>query len=173
MIWGDRVTDSNKFMGVEPRATFLFQQEEGLENLVAQRRRWINGTVAGYFWLMTNLHLLFQSKRIDAITSIFTTILCCFQLLLYFLVALAPVVFFLPLRHLFLDYIGIRLADSLLSTAMFLEITWWLCIALYLVFVVRHAAFVKYDGWSFFILGILGGISPLPQFHHFDRLSAL
>ena len=160
MLWGESVGESI-YMGVEPEATFLFQQEEGLENLVAQRRRWINGTVAGYLWLVSNFELILNSVRMSYTTKVFTILLSIFQLILYLEVSIAPMIFLLPLRHLLVDYLGIRLVQSTLPTSFFVEIMWWCAVVLYLVFVVRHGAFVKYDAWAFLILGILGAISLL------------
>jgi hypothetical protein len=40
-----------------PSTTFFFESEDDLNELVPQRRRWLNGTVAGYLWLLTNTKL--------------------------------------------------------------------------------------------------------------------
>ena len=158
MIWGNSMGDK-VYMGVEPTATFLFQQEEGLENLVAQRRRWINGTVAGYLWLLANFGLIFNSARMAWYTKFFTLLLALFQMILYIEVAISPMIFLLPLRHLFVDYLSIRTSDPSLPTGYFVEILWWICVALWLAFVLRHAGWSKYDAWMFLVLGILGTVA--------------
>lgn len=40
-----------------PSTVFFFESEDALKELVPQRRRWLNGTVAGYLWLLTNSKL--------------------------------------------------------------------------------------------------------------------
>ena len=35
-----------------PSTTFFFEAETTLKDLVLQRRRWLNGTTAGYLWML-------------------------------------------------------------------------------------------------------------------------
>jgi cellulose synthase/poly-beta-1,6-N-acetylglucosamine synthase-like glycosyltransferase len=57
-----------------PEATFYFEAETDTEKLWTQRRRWINGTVAGYIWLMLNAGMIFHSQ-VSLLQKTLTTIL--------------------------------------------------------------------------------------------------
>lgn len=37
-----------------PDAQFFFESEDSLSEFVPQRRRWLNGTTAGYIWLVSS-----------------------------------------------------------------------------------------------------------------------
>jgi cellulose synthase/poly-beta-1,6-N-acetylglucosamine synthase-like glycosyltransferase len=46
-------------------AVFFFESEDTLDEFIPQRRRWLNGTVAGYAWLVTNqklFHAMLQMR---------------------------------------------------------------------------------------------------------------
>jgi cellulose synthase/poly-beta-1,6-N-acetylglucosamine synthase-like glycosyltransferase len=53
-------TEHRRKMGLVPEAIFYFEAELKLKQLVLQRRRWINGSLAGYIYLITNPGLLFR-----------------------------------------------------------------------------------------------------------------
>lgn len=40
-----------------PDVLFFFESEDNIGEFVRQRRRWLNGTTAGYLWLVTNRDL--------------------------------------------------------------------------------------------------------------------
>ena len=41
-----------------PSTTFYFEAETTVKELVLQRRRWLNGTTAGYIWLLQQPELV-------------------------------------------------------------------------------------------------------------------
>src|SRR5204862_6936710 len=41
-----------KYMAFNPLAVFYFEAETDIEKFILQRRRWINGSVAGYLYLL-------------------------------------------------------------------------------------------------------------------------
>jgi len=89
-----------------PSTVFYFESEDNLRELVPQRRRWLNGTVAGYLWLLTNAKLwramlslgiaddngtVWRGLRLMPWKVFF---LCLLQLLIFVIVYLMPA--FLP-----------------------------------------------------------------------------
>lgn len=86
-------------------ALFYFEAELSLENFVKQRRRWNNGTAAGYFLLTRDLGSLWKTKhQIDYLPcssglwhlAISFLILC--ELCKYFIVTITPAIFIVSLR---------------------------------------------------------------------------
>ena len=70
-------------------ATFFFESEDTLKELVLQRRRWLNGTLSGYLWLVRNRLLVRGLLRCNMMAwKVFT--LCSVQLLLFGLIYLMP-----------------------------------------------------------------------------------
>ena len=43
-------------------AVFYFEAELELASLVKQRRRWLNGTAAGYLYLLMNISLVWEAR---------------------------------------------------------------------------------------------------------------
>ena len=68
-----------------PNAIFYFEAETESEPLLGQRRRWINGTVAGYIWLL--LHWRMFDFNLINFCRLF---LIALQLLVYAIVAISP-----------------------------------------------------------------------------------
>jgi hypothetical protein len=53
-------------MGLVPQAVFYFEAETNIKSLVLQRRRWINGTWAGYWYLaIQHPSLIFNCKFVS------------------------------------------------------------------------------------------------------------
>jgi cellulose synthase/poly-beta-1,6-N-acetylglucosamine synthase-like glycosyltransferase len=75
-----------------PEAVFYFEAETDSERLLGQRRRWINGTVAGYIWLAQNLHYIWNSKM-SLVSRIVNIILVYCQIGMCVAVTLAPAFF--------------------------------------------------------------------------------
>eukprot|EP00047_Mylnosiga_fluctuans_P021977 m.111624 g.111624 ORF g.111624 m.111624 type:complete len:1457 (+) comp9094_c0_seq1:188-4558(+) len=81
---------------VVPGAVFFFEGETDLESLMKQRRRWINGTWAGYLYLLLQSRAL-NIAPISAGRRIAVWILFSFQALMFVSVALSQCVFLLAL----------------------------------------------------------------------------
>lgn len=54
----------------------------GLSNLLQQRRRWINGTVAGYIWLLQNRRFVWNSSM-NPLAKLLFLFLTLLQVLMY------------------------------------------------------------------------------------------
>jgi len=77
----------------EPRAHFFFEAETDPLILLQQRRRWINGTIAGYISLLyTNNEVIWGSDK-SWFFKMFVTFLTSCQLALYGVVTVAPGIF--------------------------------------------------------------------------------
>jgi cellulose synthase/poly-beta-1,6-N-acetylglucosamine synthase-like glycosyltransferase len=81
--------ETNAATSFVPAAIFYFEAETDTERLFTQRRRWINGTIAGYIWLIQNIGMVFNSK-LPLFQKAFLTILITSQLLMYCVVVLSP-----------------------------------------------------------------------------------
>lgn len=114
-----------------PDATFYFEAETDPTRLLTQRRRWINGTIAGYIWLLKNIHLLLKSPLNFMQKSLLILLICC-QLIMYGLMALAPSLFTITFR--------LALRDQFWQFSEMTQNTLWISYSLiYLVFVISHA----------------------------------
>ena len=83
-------TEAERRMSFVPMSVFYFEAELDLERLVLQRRRWINGSVAGYFYLlMTNPEHLLQWKT-NIFRKAYTSFLLMCQFLTYCIVSVSP-----------------------------------------------------------------------------------
>lgn len=130
-------------MGLVPQAVFYFEAETTIKSLVLQRRRWINGTWAGYWYLaIQHPHLVFDSAYINIFTKFCVWLLLFCQLAIYFVVALAPSIFLGALR-LTLSLITQDYGDSWLLIAF-----WVILVLMYLYFIWHHHTNV-YLGYLF------------------------
>lgn len=129
---------------------FLIEAETDLKTLAFQRRRWINGTVAGYIYLgLLNPGLIFRSKH-NFILKILMWLLIMCQLFMFGVVALSPGLFLISLR-LSLDTVWREVSAA---SGVYTDVIWILAVLSYLAFVIRHR-FVNYEAflfyWMFFI----------------------
>ena len=126
-----------------PLAIFYFEAETDLSTLMFQRRRWINGSVAGY------IYLLFVNFSKDFVVGwkanpirkfyIWTLLMC--QFLTYMMVGIAPSISLRIFYHginYFLEYYNIRLSFDIIIIGI---IVW----AIYLVHVVYHHSKSKFN----------------------------
>jgi chitin synthase len=80
-----------------PEATFYFEAETRPIMLFTQRRRWINGTVAGYLWLLSEPSIIWRSN-IRFWNKPFLTLLLMCQFFMYAAVAISPAIFAISFR---------------------------------------------------------------------------
>ena len=83
-------TEGQKKMAFNPLALFYFEAETELKMFILQRRRWINGSVAGYVYFLLSRFQNFRNWDAGAIRKAYIWILLCSQLLIYMLVGIAP-----------------------------------------------------------------------------------
>ena len=72
-----------------PSTTFFFESESTLKELVLQRRRWLNGTTAGYMWLLQQPELWTGVMR-GRYLSWAVLLLSALQLIVFGIVFLMP-----------------------------------------------------------------------------------
>jgi hypothetical protein len=74
-------------------AVFYFEAETELRDLVLQRRRWLNGTNAGYLHIMLNVRKYIWSSQHSLTMKLCTTIMLAMQLLQIAVLSLGPSIF--------------------------------------------------------------------------------
>eukprot|EP01114_Cavostelium_apophysatum_P023119 TRINITY_DN860_c0_g1_i1.p1 TRINITY_DN860_c0_g1~~TRINITY_DN860_c0_g1_i1.p1 ORF type:complete len:978 (-),score=270.57 TRINITY_DN860_c0_g1_i1:159-3092(-) len=142
-------TEEPRRMALIPESTFYFEAECQLEKFLLQRRRWTNGTVAGYIYLcVQNPGLLFRANM-NPIRKLFVYLLLMCQLLVYVIVALAPGIFLTSL-HATLR----ALFPSPRFTQTYPDIAWYGCILMYVAMVIVHTK-TKYRAWMFYVLQLI------------------
>ena len=82
-----------------PDAVFYFEAETRPVQLLQQRRRWINGTVAGYIWLLSNIGLLWNSK-LYKIEKLFLTMLVFAQMMMFVVMAIGVSIMTVGIRFI-------------------------------------------------------------------------
>ncbi len=113
-----------------PQAVFYFEAETKETNFLTQRRRWINGSMAGYIFILMGIGELMRSNA-QWRTKLFLPVLVALQLILYAVVSVSPAIFALGLR------------SSLQSTfpdspQNYLDFVLLFYVAIYIVFVAVH-----------------------------------
>jgi len=122
--------------------------ETQLKTLAFQRRRWINGTVAGYLFLaLQHPEIIFNSKH-HLVTKWFLWLLIMCQLLMFAVVAVSPALFLITLE-LSLEIISEELnADSHLY-ALSIFVIALLC---YLWFMIGHHMYSRFIALAFYMM---------------------
>lgn len=92
------VTDKNYHTKYEPTAVFYFEAETDPTQLLQQRRRWINGTVAGYLWLLLRIGILFKSKMLFY-EKFVLTFLVFTQLMMFVIIGLGVPIMTIGIRY--------------------------------------------------------------------------
>jgi cellulose synthase/poly-beta-1,6-N-acetylglucosamine synthase-like glycosyltransferase len=125
------VTDKTYHTKYEPKACFYFEAETDPVQLLQQRRRWINGTVAGYVWLLSKISILFKSKM-KLYEKIFLTILLFAQLMMFVIIAIG-----IPIMTIGIRYNAMKLFDF---KSLYIEGFIVVYVLLYVVFVFTHSS---------------------------------
>ena len=92
-------TKTRAIQAVAPAAVFYFEAEGILKFFQLQRRRWINGTVAAYLFLIRYPSWIWNSK-FTILSKGVITLLILGQLVIYSIVAIAPAIFLFSLRYI-------------------------------------------------------------------------
>lgn len=82
--------EEEKHLGFNPLALFYFEAETDLQRFILQRRRWINGSVAGYLYLLFQKFSDFRQWNASAIRKFYIWVLLMFQFIIYCMVAIVP-----------------------------------------------------------------------------------
>ncbi len=122
------------YMAFCPLAVFYFEAETELSNLIFQRRRWINGSIAGYIYLLFLNFNDFKQWDAPVIRKLYVWILLMCQFLIYCMMSIQPGISIKILYYgvnYFLNYYGINWNLQLLGLFVLL----W---AIYLGHVIIH-----------------------------------
>lgn len=164
-------TEQRPIQAVSPGAVFYF--ERVLKKLALQRRRWINGTIAGHLFLLINWRWIWDSK-FPITSKIMILFLILGQLMIYGIVAIAPAIFLFSLRYLiFVVAPTFQLecndTDDNMSTCTIAsgftvlpDMLWILIFFIYGFFAMSHSREGSnniYKHYMFFILMIVGAIT--------------
>jgi cellulose synthase/poly-beta-1,6-N-acetylglucosamine synthase-like glycosyltransferase len=82
---------------VVPKAIFYFQAEVTPKPLFTQRRRWNNGSLAGYIWLLSKMGMILTSKLLCISKPLLILLIVC-QVFMFIGVAIAPALLFISLH---------------------------------------------------------------------------
>jgi len=143
------------FMSFVTSAVFFFESEGKLSMLIKQRRRWINGTVAGYIWLLSEL---WGKSSLSIFRFIYIYTLILIQLITYIGAFFGPALIFSCLHWSF-NYVGEALLhydnyDSDIANSITL-IMWFI----WVLHIVHHSGKDSYNGLLFFTLIFLGAFT--------------
>lgn len=150
-------------MALIPEATFYFEAETSLEKFLLQRRRWTNGTVAGYIYMCLQFPQLLFNANMNPIRKICVYFLLICQVLVYAVVAVSPAIFLVSLHSTFRSIFPLPNFPQ-----TYPEIAWYLCIALYVGMVIVHSK-AKFRAWMFYTLLIVAWIVIIGAFWTFGR----
>jgi cellulose synthase/poly-beta-1,6-N-acetylglucosamine synthase-like glycosyltransferase len=154
LSYGVVLKGNNNFTTYVPQSTFYFEGETKEVNFLTQRRRWINGSMAGYIFILMGVWELFWHSNAQWRTKIGLPILVFFQLVLYLVVSVSPAIFALGLR------------SSLQSTfpdspQNYLDLILLLYVGIYIIFAAVHIYSEEKSRvvpWAFRVLTVFNGI---------------
>lgn len=150
---GEPITEIQNFPDcstiVAPEATFYYEAENNLTSLIKQRRRWVNGTIACYLWLLFKKPGLVWQFNISVFRKLLIYYLFFIQAYSYLFTFLSPAVFLIIFRTAVRD---LKWQDSLYSEYWFI-----IFLILYVLFMYasserKSAAWMYYFG---FIIGFV------------------
>lgn len=136
------------YMNCETHSLLQPPAETQLKTLAYQRRRWINGTVAGYIYLgLGHPDLIFNSKH-NWISKLFIWLLIMCQVLMFAVVAISPALFLIML------ILSLEIISSALDADSDAYLVALVAIALgtYLVFTLGHHVYSRFIAFLFYIL---------------------
>eukprot|EP01113_Clastostelium_recurvatum_P024925 TRINITY_DN2986_c0_g1_i2.p1 TRINITY_DN2986_c0_g1~~TRINITY_DN2986_c0_g1_i2.p1 ORF type:complete len:951 (+),score=199.26 TRINITY_DN2986_c0_g1_i2:116-2968(+) len=135
-------------MGYIPDAVFYFEAETNFKNWIFQRRRWINGTWAGYFFLVFMVpQLILANKHIAIPRRIAIWSMLALQLLVHVIIAVTPGIC-IAMIHLLISTI-VPYQQEILNTFL-----WASLVVMYFYFVIRHHTHA-FEEWLFSIFKLL------------------
>lgn len=145
----------------EQNACFYFEAETEAQPFLQQRRRWINGTFAGYLWILQRIQLLFDSKMLW-LNKIFMSILIFSQLMMFIVTAFGISIMMVGIRY--------PLIVSMKLPSLYVEIAIGCYLLLYVVFVYLHSSPknpIKLNGTLFDIITIANVLIVLVMMYGF------
>ncbi|QKF93524.1 chitin synthase [Fadolivirus algeromassiliense] len=152
-------TEERKSMAFNPLAVFYFEAETDLQKFILQRRRWINGSVAGYIYLLFQNFSDFRQWDAPFYRKVYVWILLMCQFLIYCMVSVVPGIMLKTLYYglaYFFGYYGIKSDIGLISTFI---VIW----ALYICHVFIHHK-TKFNYIIMYLLVFLSLVTSLVSF---------
>ncbi|AYV84339.1 MAG: hypothetical protein Hyperionvirus23_6 [Hyperionvirus sp.] len=131
-------TDEDSYTCYVPEAVFYFAAETTPLMLFQQRRRWINGTIAGYLWLLSKPSIIWTSG-LQLVNKPFLTLLLVCQLFMYLAVAISPAIF-VSSFYWSSAWAGDRFFKADFEKYYIPEVLSCAYILIYVAFVVKHAS---------------------------------
>ncbi|AYV78509.1 MAG: hypothetical protein Edafosvirus16_8 [Edafosvirus sp.] len=127
-------THENAYTCYVPEAVFYFAAETTPLQLFQQRRRWINGTIAGYLWLLSKPSIIWNSG-LKFLNKPFISLLLICQVFMYIVLIISPAIFAVS------SYWSLKWLQSYFGTGnnYFGEIFLILYGLIYVVFVIKHS----------------------------------
>ncbi len=155
-------THENAYTCYVPNAVFYFAAETSPLQLFQQRRRWINGTIAGYLWLLSKPGIILKSGlRCWNKPFIFLLLLC--QAIMYLAMMLSPAVFIVSF-YWSMQWIQnyVQNQNNNFLTANLAEIVLLFYTSIYAIFVVKHASFNQKPAvisWFVYLITIINALA--------------
>lgn len=127
-------TKDQKSMAFNPLALFYFEAELQLMKLILQRRRWINGSVAGYIYLLFTGSRHMRQWKIAFYRKLYIWFLLFCQFLIYGLVSISPSITIRVCYYGILYFLGVFNIAPTIELVITAVALW----AIYLIHVVVH-----------------------------------
>ena len=139
-------TKDVKYMAFVSLSVFYFEAELSLERLILQRRRWINGSIAGYIYLLftDSKHLL--EWKTNTFRKLYILFLLFCQFIIYCSVAIAPA-YSLRMVYYSTDYLLSKLGYQNIEAIILTT----LAVVVYIAHIVIHSK----KKFQFFIMHLL------------------
>lgn len=122
-------TKEEKYLAFNPLAVFYFEAETNLEKFILQRRRWINGSVAGYIYLLFQNFKDFQQWNAPLLRKIYIWLLLMSQFIIYCMVSIVPGVSLKTLYYGIEYFMGVFGIDSQLALVLIFLVLWAIYVA--------------------------------------------
>ena len=103
-------TEEERNMAFVPMAVFYFEAETDLKMFILQRRRWINGSVAGYIYLLFSKFEHIRDWNVNFVRKWYIWLLLMCQCITYFLVSIGPAfsisIFYYSFKYVYYLFFG-------------------------------------------------------------------
>eukprot|EP01103_Thecamoeba_quadrilineata_P002515 TRINITY_DN12465_c0_g1_i1.p1 TRINITY_DN12465_c0_g1~~TRINITY_DN12465_c0_g1_i1.p1 ORF type:complete len:799 (+),score=122.11 TRINITY_DN12465_c0_g1_i1:135-2531(+) len=173
-------TEETRFTMLVPEAVFYFEAETELEKFVPQRRRWQNGTFAGYLFILQDVFTkrdLFLSSNHSFGRKLYQVPILIFmlcQVLQYFVMSFSPAIFlgtcFMGLQDTFVQgsyayekanstcegqwYLSGSLSSDVVQTLVFAIFGFFAFFYAYFA-ILHHNSPIAVRNWAFHFLGLV------------------
>ena len=155
-------TAKRRYMAFNPLAVFYFEAETSLQQFLLQRRRWINGSVAGYIYLLFSNFTDFWNWDAFFLRKIYVYILLFMQFVIYCLVSIVPGISLKIMYYGIIYFMSDFKIENEIAVIGIFMILW----VLYVTHVIVH----NRVRWSYIIMYLLVALSFLTSIVTFGSL---